>query len=331
MPFSTPPAPSEPPKSRILAPLTGSANKPLAEAKAIAGLSRAGSFSAPRLGLPLRATGAPCRLAVAAALRGALQVLLHFGDQALQAVDLAGQRDGARAFRLHVLFDRALLALPLVDQGGEPGLVVPQLVAVRAPAGRARWRWSCEARPARRGRRPVFPRGRAIPAPPRRAASRCAAIAARLRAAPAGPAACAVRRVAGPPAPRRSRNGANRASARICCSRPSSGRSRASASPMRVSTLRTCAAMSISCWLSLLRSWPIAAISALSFCCDSAALFCCGAGGFEFLLALLDGVGRSGGRLRSALPRPAPRPANRLRCRQSPRTTTRSESGISGR
>ena len=55
-------------------------------------------------------------------------------DQALQAVDLLGQVDGARAFRLHVLFDRALLALPLFDQRGEPDLVVLQLVAVDAPA-----------------------------------------------------------------------------------------------------------------------------------------------------------------------------------------------------
>jgi hypothetical protein len=38
------------------------------------------------------------------------------------------------------------------------------------------------------------------------------------------------------------------------CSRLSSGRSPASVSPMRVSTLRTWVAMSISCWLSLERS-----------------------------------------------------------------------------
>src|SRR6266446_4546447 len=68
MPLSTPPAPSEAPNSRILTPLTGIANKPLADAKAMAGLIRAGSLSAPRLGLPLRVAGAPCRLAAAAAL-----------------------------------------------------------------------------------------------------------------------------------------------------------------------------------------------------------------------------------------------------------------------
>src|ERR1700682_2054214 len=59
MPFSAPPAPSEPPKSRILTPLTGIANKPLAEAKAMAGLVRAGAFRAPKLGLPLALDGWP--------------------------------------------------------------------------------------------------------------------------------------------------------------------------------------------------------------------------------------------------------------------------------
>ena len=108
----------------------------------------------------------------------------------------------------------------------------------------------------------------------------------------------------------------------ICCSRASSGRSRASASPIRVSTLRTWAAMSISCALSLLRSWPIAAISALSFCCSSAALFCWARVGFEFLLALLDGVGRSGGGLRRRARRPGPMPRNGWQ-RRSLRTTGR--------
>ncbi len=62
---------------------------------------------------------------------------------------------------------------------------------------------------------------------------------------------------------------------RTCCSRLSSGRNRASASPILVSTPRTSPAISINCALSLLRSWPIATISALSFTCSSAALFCC--------------------------------------------------------
>src|SRR5713101_2711856 len=100
MPFSTPPEPSEPPNSRILTPLTGNANKPLAEAKAIAGLSRAESFSPPRFGLPFGATGAPRRLALAAALRR------------------------------HVFFDGTLFSLPLVDERGEPGLVIPEFVAI---------------------------------------------------------------------------------------------------------------------------------------------------------------------------------------------------------
>src|SRR6516164_11693872 len=52
MPLCTPPAPSEPPKSRILVPFTGSLNRPLAKAKAIAGLVRLGFFSAAGSVLP---------------------------------------------------------------------------------------------------------------------------------------------------------------------------------------------------------------------------------------------------------------------------------------
>src|SRR5262249_8055163 len=51
----------------------------------------------------------------------ALQVLFHLADQALEAVDLLGQRDRATAFRLEILFDGGLLALPLVDQRGQSG------------------------------------------------------------------------------------------------------------------------------------------------------------------------------------------------------------------
>src|SRR5665213_733043 len=93
MPFSTPPAPSEPPKSRILVPLTGSANKPLAEAKAMAGLIRAGSLRAARVGLPLRVAGAPCRLAVAAALIDERQRQQSSSEKDLDA-------EGARAIAL---------------------------------------------------------------------------------------------------------------------------------------------------------------------------------------------------------------------------------------
>src|SRR5258705_10721912 len=63
-------------------------------------------------------------------LGGTFQVLLHLGDQALQAVDLFGQRNGAGAPGSHVFFDRALLALALVDQGCEPDLIVVQPVAI---------------------------------------------------------------------------------------------------------------------------------------------------------------------------------------------------------
>src|SRR5204863_2472684 len=73
IPFSTPPTPSEPPNSRILGPLTGNANKPLADEKASAGLSRPGSFKAARLALgSLGVIGLPRRSAVAAALAALL-------------------------------------------------------------------------------------------------------------------------------------------------------------------------------------------------------------------------------------------------------------------
>ena len=91
---------------------------------------------------------------------------------------------------------------------------------------------------------------------------------------------------------------------RICCSRASSGRSRASASPILVSTPRTWAAMSINCWLSLLRSWPIAAISALSFSCSSAALFCCARVASSSCSRCLMASGEGGGRPAAPGPRP---------------------------
>ena len=99
---------------------------------------------------------------------------------------------------------------------------------------------------------------------------------------------------------------------RICCSRLSSGRSRASASPIRVSTPRTWAAMSISCWLSLLRSWPIAAISALSFSCNSAAFFCCARVASSSCSRCLMASGEGAVGLRRRSSRPAPRAGNRL-------------------
>ena len=61
---------------------------------------------------------------------------------------------------------------------------------------------------------------------------------------------------------------------RRSCSRPSRPRSRVSASPTLTSTLRTCEATSISCWLSLPRSSPSVAISAFNRSCASAAAFC---------------------------------------------------------
>src|SRR3954469_17532400 len=76
------------------------------------------------IGLAVRGRWRPLHAGGRGRLGGALEVLLHLGDQSLQTVDLLGQRDGARAFRFHVLFDRALLALAFADQCGKPDLIV---------------------------------------------------------------------------------------------------------------------------------------------------------------------------------------------------------------
>src|SRR5258707_6558206 len=63
-----------------------------------------------QIGLAVRGRRRPLHAGRCGGLGGALEVLLHLGNQSLQTVNLFGQRDGARAVRLHVLFDRALLA-----------------------------------------------------------------------------------------------------------------------------------------------------------------------------------------------------------------------------
>src|SRR5215475_2002116 len=63
-------------------------------------------------------------------VRGASDVLLHFGDQTLEIIDLLGQRNGARALGLDVLFHGRLLALSLVDQRTQSRLIIPELVAI---------------------------------------------------------------------------------------------------------------------------------------------------------------------------------------------------------
>ena len=104
----------------------------------MAGLSRAGSFSAARLGLPLGAAGAPLQAGGGGRLGGALQVLLHLARSGPAGCRPAcASVDGARALRLHVLFDRALLALPFLDQRGEPELVVLRCWS-RSAASRSR-------------------------------------------------------------------------------------------------------------------------------------------------------------------------------------------------
>ena len=131
MPLSTPPVPSELPKLRILGPLTGIGSSPFADAKAMAGASRPGSFSAAAVFLASAfAFAVSASFAAAADLRRRLEILFHLRDQVAQAVGLPGQLDGAAPLRLHVLFRVALPALPLVDQRREPLLVGGQAVAV---------------------------------------------------------------------------------------------------------------------------------------------------------------------------------------------------------
>src|SRR6476659_9718547 len=70
----------------------------------------------PQVGLAPRRSRRTLQAGGGGRLGRALQVLLHFRNQALQALDLPGQVDGARAFGLDVFFDLALLALPFFHQ-----------------------------------------------------------------------------------------------------------------------------------------------------------------------------------------------------------------------
>jgi len=68
----------------------------LAEAKAMAGLSRPGSLRRLQVGLAVERRGRALQAGGLGCLGRAFQVLLHFGDQALQAVGLARQRKRPR-------------------------------------------------------------------------------------------------------------------------------------------------------------------------------------------------------------------------------------------
>ena len=182
MPLSAPPVPSEPPKPRNCGPLTGIGSRPLAAAKAIAGLSRPGSFKAAVFALAFGALGELACGRRRGRLGGALQVLLHPRDQFAQIVGLLGQLGGRRALRLHVLLGVALLALPLVDQRGQALLLGREAVAVGEQPLLLLGRLVCAADEIRRDRRSGVRRARAYPAPPRRAASRRAALQRILRA-----------------------------------------------------------------------------------------------------------------------------------------------------
>src|SRR3984957_17037921 len=75
-----------------------------------------------QIGLAIDGVGRPLQAGCGGGFRCALQVQFHLADQALKAVDLFGEGDGARAFGLQILLDPALLALALVAGGGGGGV-----------------------------------------------------------------------------------------------------------------------------------------------------------------------------------------------------------------
>ncbi len=212
----------------------------------MAGLSRAGSFSAPRFGLPLRPAGAPCRLAVAAAFAALLR------SCSILAI---------RPCRLSTCLDRVMARAPSASMSFSIALCL----RCRSSTSAASLTWSSFSlsRSCAIASRSVAMVLRSATSSPRSPASFSArprnsgttdpsSIAVRSdcsassgRTSSAGgvrrPARCSAASTSTISARRESRE------ERICCSRLSSGRSRASASPILVSTLRTWAAMSISC------------------------------------------------------------------------------------
>src|ERR1700730_16665349 len=62
-------------------------------------------------GLTVNGSGCPLEGRGRGRLCGALQIPLHFGDQALQAVDLPGQPDGPGALGFHVFLDCGFFGL----------------------------------------------------------------------------------------------------------------------------------------------------------------------------------------------------------------------------
>ena len=239
----------------------------------MAGLIRAGSLRAPRFGLPLRLAGAPCRLAVAAAFAALFD---SCSILAIRPCSVSTCRDSAMArapsasmsFSIELCFrcrsstraaSRVWSSLSLSRSSASRSRSVAMVLRSATSSPRSAASFSARARNSGT----TDPSSMAV-------RSDCSASSG-LTSKAGGvrlPARCSAARTSTISERRES------SEPRICCSRASSGRSRASASPIRVSTPRTWAAMSISCWLSLLRSCPIAAISALSFSCRSAAFFC---------------------------------------------------------
>ena len=146
-----------------------------------------------------------------------------------------------------------------------------------------------------------------------------------FRPAPATPAACAGRRVAGPPAPRRSRSAANSSEAAdlllaaIERTQPRFGVADPGLDAAHLGGDVDQLLIELAAVLADRRDIGLQLL--LRF--GGALLL--RAGGFQFLLALLDGVGRGGGRLRARAASCAA--AGDRRCRQGPRTTRPAKAG----
>ena len=145
-PFSVPPRPSGAPNSRIFTPLTGNGSIPLADAKAIAGASRPGSFSAARSGRCPALSVIAGRAAGAGGRRGAVESCSSLAIRSFRSFGLARQLRGALAFGGERLLGLGLLLLALLDQQRPGAGGRRRAPADRGRAGRVRRRSACAAR-----------------------------------------------------------------------------------------------------------------------------------------------------------------------------------------
>ena len=275
MPFSVPPRLSGAPNSLIRAPLTGNGNCPRADGKSDRRRQPAGVVEGRQIDPVLSlALSSAARSADRAAPAGAVEALLDLSDQIFEIVHLAGQHERLLPLGLQRLFGLGLLFLPLARSAGRFAGVPRSARRRRGPGGPSRRRSPCGC--ARRSARSAA------------SASACTPHLRHHRAEHDG-GAHRLQRVLGPHHDRGRRmaadalqrgqhlgDGGAAAVERLAQPRSlsSSGLSRPSVSAIRSSASRSRAAASISAWLSLRRSSPMASISLLSLACVSAAFFC---------------------------------------------------------